>query len=77
MNKVAIVSCDNWKGKIKEDIYLNDALIKLGIISQIISWEDKDVDFEGYDALILRSVWGYQNKYKEFKEWLLEIQKEK
>ena len=28
---------------------------------------------EAYDLLVLKSVWGYQNYYKEFKNWLLYV----
>lgn len=69
MSKVGIVSCNKWIGKIKEDINLRDALNKLNISSDIVSWQQPLK--ENYDLLILRSVWGYQDDYKKFKEWLL------
>lgn len=71
MNKVGIVSCNKWQGKIKEDINLCLELQNLGIDAEIISWQQPII--KDYDLLILRSVWGYQNYYREFKKWLLEI----
>lgn len=73
MKKIGIVSCNEWQGKIKEDLFLQEALKEQGKDAEIISWEDKDINYDEYDLLILRSVWGYQHKYKEFKEWLLSI----
>lgn len=73
MKKVAIVSCDKWQGKINEDINLKIALDNLGIETDIISWQ-KPLN-KNYDLLVLRSVWGYQNYYNQFKEWLLEIKR--
>ena len=70
MKKIGIVSCNEWQGKIKEDLYLQEALKEQGKEADIISWEDKTINYDEYDLLILRSVWGYQHKYKEFKEWL-------
>ena len=70
MKRVGIVSCDKWSSKIKEDLMLQDSLFKIGIRSEIISWEDKTVDYSKFDCLVLRSVWGYQNNYPEFKKWL-------
>lgn len=70
MKKVAIVSCDKWKNKITEDLLLEKELIINNIDAEIISWEDKSIDYSKYDCLILRSVWGYQDKYLEFREWL-------
>ncbi len=71
MKKTGIVSCDKWKGIIEEDIFLRDSLKEVGYNSEIISWQDKNVDYQDYECLILRSVWGYQNDYSKFKEWLL------
>src|SRR5574344_321758 len=75
MKKIAIVSCDNWKEKIKEDCYLSNELNKSGYITEIISWQDKSVNIIEYDALILRSVWGYQNEYTDFKNWLMNVKR--
>ncbi len=69
MSKVGIVSCDKWIGKIKEDINLKCALNDLNVNADIVSWQQPLK--EDYDLLILRSVWGYQDEYKKFKEWLL------
>lgn len=71
MKKVAIVSCDKWIGKLEEDNNLKNALINLGIDARIISWQQPLQ--EEYDLLILKSVWGYQNYYTDFKKWLLYI----
>lgn len=71
MKKLGIVSCDRWKGIIKEDLFLQKELINRGYKVDLISWEDKSINYNDYECLILRSVWGYQNKYPEFKKWLL------
>ncbi|MBE6153605.1 MAG: hypothetical protein E7166_05215 [Firmicutes bacterium] len=71
MKKIGIVSCDKWKGKIKEDLLFQKELIKNGINAEIISWQNSGINYIEYDCLILRSVWGYQDYYEQFKEWLL------
>lgn len=71
MKKVGIVSCDKWIDKLEEDNNLKSALLNLGIDAKIISWQQPLE--ETYDLLVLKSVWGYQNYYKEFKKWLLYI----
>ncbi len=70
MKNIGIVSCNNWMNKIVEDLMLKQELINNKINAEIISWENKTIDYSKFDCLILRSVWGYQNKYLEFKEWL-------
>ena len=69
--KIGIVSCNKWNGLIKEDVMLCNKLIENGHNAKIISWDDKDIDVRSFDCLVLRSVWGYQNDYVRFKEWLL------
>lgn len=71
MKKVGIVSCDKWIDKLEEDNNLKNALINLGIDAKIISWQQPLE--EKYDLLVLKSVWGYQNYYKKFKNWLLYV----
>ncbi len=73
MKKVGIVSCNKWINKIKEDLYLNKELLTLGIDSNLISWEDSNVDILEYDCLIIRSIWGYQDKLEQFYNWLKHV----
>lgn len=75
MKKIGIVSCEKWKEKIQEDILLQQILIKLGLSVNIIAWEDKNINYSDYSHLIIRSVWGYQNNYAQFKKWLLFVNK--
>lgn len=73
MKKIGIVSCDKWVNKIIEDKLLQACLVSCGYNAEIISWEDESCDYSEYSALILKSVWGYQNKYREFKNWLMKL----
>lgn len=77
MKRIAIVSCDKWKNKIEEDKLLQNVLIQSGYSADIISWEDQYVNYDEYIALVLRSAWGYQNNYLEFKKWLNMIHQKK
>ncbi|MEG0977493.1 MAG: hypothetical protein RSF02_02950, partial [Bacilli bacterium] len=67
---VAIVSCNKWVLKVKEDWLLKNALNKLNVNVDIISWEDESLDYKKYDALIIRSIWGYQDNSIKFNNWL-------
>lgn len=69
LRSIGIVSNDKYINKIQEDLALKKALEEDCIV-EIISWENDQVDYSKYDCLILRSVWGYHNKYREFKKWL-------
>lgn len=67
---IGIVSNDKYINKIQEDLALKKALEEEGCIVEIVSWENDQIDYSKFDCLILRSVWGYHNKYREFKKWL-------
>ncbi len=68
--RVAVVSSMEYCNKISEDIALADALKKLGLITEIVAWDDKSIKWDGYDAAVLRSAWGYHKKYEQFLDWL-------
>ena len=53
--------------RISENTDLKEALNRREIEAKIISWQKPILD---YDLLVIRSVWGYQNHYQEFKHWL-------
>lgn len=76
MLKVGIVSNDKFINKIKEDLLLKRQLIIDGIDAEILSWENKYIDYTKYDALIIRSVWGYYDKYESFIKWLDKIERD-
>jgi len=73
MKKIGIVSCNRWKNKIKEDLMLQKALLRDGYDAEIISWEDETIQYESFNGLILRSVWGYQNNYINFVKWINKV----
>lgn len=67
--RVAIISCYEWKNKVLEDINLKYYLAKIHIKADIVAWEEK-VDYTKYDAIIIKSVWGFE--VESFNKWLKE-----
>lgn len=74
---IAIVSCDKWKGKVKEDWLIKHELNKLNVRVEIISWQDKNIDLTKFDSLLIKSIWGFQHNKKEFDSWLENIKNKK
>lgn len=70
MKMVGIVSNNKYQNKIIEDINLKSALEAEGIIAEIISWENPNNEYDKYNCLVIRSIWGYHNDYSKFKKWL-------
>lgn len=71
--KVAIISTDQYLGKLKDDVYLKCMFSRSKVKTDIVSWQDKNVDFNEYDALIIRSIWGFHHHLEEFEKWLTTI----
>ena len=55
--RIAIMSSNEWKGRILEDIRLKYHLSKIGIKSDIVSWQN--FSSTNYNAVVIRSVWGF------------------
>lgn len=54
----------------EHDLPLAAALREAGLDPVAEVWTDPSVDWSGYDAVLLRSVWDYHTRYLEFAEWL-------
>jgi glutathione synthase/RimK-type ligase-like ATP-grasp enzyme len=57
------------------DLPLVDALRAAGLDPIAEVWTDPSVDWSGYDAVLLRSVWDYHLRYDDFTEWLAQLDK--
>ncbi len=44
-------------------------LARLGVEARAEVWDDERVDWESYDLVVIRSTWGYADKYPEFLAW--------
>lgn len=74
--KIALISCDKYINRVSNDLYLKDCLNKNLIDVEIISWQDKSIDYKKFDACIITTVWGYQDYINEFEEFLNNLEKE-
>lgn len=61
-----ILTMDNASGFEVYDELLNEPLLALNWKTHTISWEDKQVDWNDYDAVIIRSPWNYQDYPQAF-----------
>ena len=75
--KVALVSSDKYRGKVSDDLFLQRTLIKAGAKAEIISWQNKSIDYRKYDKIVITSMWGYQNHLDEFYDWIKKVESSK
>ncbi len=75
MKNCAFLSMDNLDDFECYDHLLIEPLHKLGWKVEEVSWRNKHVDWNSFDAVIIRSPWDYQQDPETFMETLSEIDK--
>ena len=68
--RLALATCAHLPGVHPDDVHLADSLAKLGIEPVACIWSDPDVDWSGFDAVLIRTTWDYFQRYEEFLQWL-------
>jgi len=53
-----------------DDHPLRDALRALDADVHAVCWDQPDMDWAGFDAVVLRSCWDYYLRFAEFRRWL-------
>lgn len=70
--KLAIITCQKLPTGVKDDQALFNALKQNGFDLEIVAW-DADVEWNKFDAGLIRSVWDYHERPIEFTAWLEEV----
>jgi glutathione synthase/RimK-type ligase-like ATP-grasp enzyme len=68
--RLALATCAHLPGLHPDDVHLAASLSKLGIEPVACTWSDPDVDWSGFDAVLIRTTWDYFQRYEEFLHWL-------
>ena len=74
MKKCAFLSMDNLDNFGCYDYLLIEPMKELGWNVTEIPWQDKNVNWNNYDAVIIRSTWNYQDYCDEFLQGLNKIE---
>ncbi len=67
---VALITSNGLPLLHDDDRLLVAALAKLGIFGQPAVWSAAGIDWEAFDALVIRSPWDYFLRVAEFRAWL-------
>ena len=57
-------------GVYPDDAHFVATLARLGVHGVPYTWNDPDVDWTRFDAVLVRTVWDYFQRYTEFLQWL-------
>ncbi|MCI2283246.1 hypothetical protein L3081_07345 [Colwellia sp. MSW7] len=66
MKHCAILTMDNLSDFECYDYLLDEPLAELGWATELISWRAEKVNWDAYDAVIIRSPWDYQDDASAF-----------
>lgn len=67
--RLALATCAEIPALDPEGRLLLSACRDAGIDAEPAVWNDPDVDWTGFDLVLIRSTWDYQNHPREFRTW--------
>jgi hypothetical protein len=75
MARVALVSATAARGRDPDEVPLLDALIWRGVDAAVVAWDDRNVDWGGFDLAVIRSTWDYSRRDREYARWLRRVER--
>jgi glutathione synthase/RimK-type ligase-like ATP-grasp enzyme len=67
--QIAIASFAAVPAQFTDDARIIDALARRGVVAQSVSWDDPGVQWNDFDAVVIRSTWDYARRRDEFVAW--------
>lgn len=67
---VALVTCRALADLEEDDRRLIAPLAALGVTGVPATWDDRGVEWESFDAVVLRSTWDYHARIAAFLDWI-------
>lgn len=68
--RLAIATSSDYPSIQPDDVHLAISLEHLGIQPIVCVWNDPDVDWSTFDAVLIRTIWDYFKHYAAFLDWL-------
>lgn len=70
MRLLALVTWSGLPGLAADDRLLRDALVRRGDRVDAVAWDDPNIAWNDYDAIVVRSTWDYHKRVDEFRAWI-------
>ena len=70
MYNVAFATCRNWQQLSEDDQLVSEILRREKVRVSAAIWDAPDIDWSGFDAVVIRSTWDYHHKAGEYAEWV-------
>jgi len=75
MARVALVTATASRGADPDEVPLLDALIWRGVDATVVAWDDRSVDWSGFELAVIRSTWDYARRDREYVRWLQRVER--
>jgi hypothetical protein len=70
IGRLAWVTTHEARGRDEDEPLGLAALERAGVSVDVVDWDDRAVDWSGFDRVVLRSAWDYPQRLDEFSTWL-------
>jgi hypothetical protein len=75
--RVALVTCAGLPQLTEDDRLLQQELRRGGAEAVAAAWDDRAVDWPGFDRVVVRSCWDYHLRLPEFLAWIESIERQR
>ncbi len=75
MKKIALVTYHKLPNLTDDDRLLLNHLQHHGVKAQAVNWDACEIEWKGFDAIVLRSCWDYHLRHEEFTNWIDRLEK--
>jgi glutathione synthase/RimK-type ligase-like ATP-grasp enzyme len=72
--KLGLLTCQKLPNLIESDQALIPLLADKDILGEAVIWDDQEIDWSQYDALLIRNTWDYFEKIPQWLSWLDKIE---
>jgi len=72
---IAFGTCRPFPALSEDDVHLSKALSAAGYTVEATPWDDEDIDWTRYRAVVIRSTWNYHLHPAAFRAWLHRLKK--
>ena len=70
IERLGWVTTQEARGRDEDEPLGVAALTRAGVAVEVVDWDDRAVDWSGFDRVVLRSAWDYPQRMGEFSTWL-------
>jgi hypothetical protein len=67
--RIALATCSDLPSHEHDDAPLHAALRSRGVVVEQPIWDDREVEWTRFDAVLIRTTWDYQSKHQAFVAW--------